>query len=122
MRWWCSPWRKGLRFSVHYFRRELAMMHEELPNAVRDAGVTVLLVDQLSAAGSTVADVLGLPFVTIANALLVNREPTVPPYFTGWFPGHSLWARWRNQLGNACSTDARHRFGVICSISASALG
>ena len=77
------------------------MMHEELPNAVRDAGVTVLLVDQLSAAGSTVADVLGLPFVTIANALLVNREPTVPPYFTGWFPGHSLWARWRNQLGNA---------------------
>jgi UDP:flavonoid glycosyltransferase YjiC (YdhE family) len=93
--------RKGLRFSVHYFRRELAMLHEELPDAVRGAGVTVLLVDQLSPAGSTVAEVLGLPFVTIANALLVNREPGVPPYFTGWFPRNGLWARWRNQLGNA---------------------
>jgi zeaxanthin glucosyltransferase len=93
--------RKGLRFSVHYFRRELAMLHGELPDAVRGAGVTALLVDQLSPAGSTVAEVLGLPFVTIANALLVNREPGVPPYFTGWFPRNGLWARWRNQLGNA---------------------
>lgn len=92
---------KGLRFSVDYFRKEQAMLHAELPEAVRGAGIDVLLVDQLSPAGSTVAEFLGLPFVTIANALPVNREPAVPPYFTGWLPGTGPWARWRNQLGNA---------------------
>jgi glycosyltransferase, MGT family len=93
--------RKGLRFSVDYFRKEQAMLHAELPDAVRGASIDVLLVDQLSPAGSTVAEFLNLPFVTIANALPVNREPAVPPYFTGWLPSTGPWARWRNQLGNA---------------------
>lgn len=93
--------REGLRFSVDYFRTEQAMLHEELPEAVHAASIDVLLVDQLCPAAGTVADLLGLPFVTIANALPVNREPAVPPYFTGWPPSKRLWARWRNQLGNA---------------------
>lgn len=93
--------REGLRFSVDYFRREQAMLHEELPDAVRAASIDVLLVDQLCPAAGTVADLLGLPFITIANALPVNREPAVPPYFTGWLPSNRPWARWRNQLGNA---------------------
>ena len=93
--------REGLRFSVDYFRKEQAMLHAELPDAVRGASIDVLLVDQLSPAGSTVAEFLNLPFVTIANALPVNREPAVPPYFTGWLPGPGPWVRWRNQLGNA---------------------
>ena len=63
------------------------MLHGELPAALRAAG--------------TAAERLGLPFVTISNALPVNREPAVPPYFTGWLPSPSPWARWRNQLGNA---------------------
>jgi len=92
--------RAGLRFSVDYFRREQAMLHQELPDAVRRAGIGVLLVDQLSPAAGTVADLLHLPFVTIANALPVNREPAVPPYFTGWLPASGPWPRWRNQLGN----------------------
>jgi MGT family glycosyltransferase len=92
--------RAGLRFSVDYFRREQAMLHAELPDAVRRAAIDVLLVDQLSPAAGTVADLLHLPFVTIANALPVNREPAVPPYFTGWLPGRGPWPRWRNQLGN----------------------
>lgn len=79
--------RQGLRFSVAYFRREQAMLHGELPAALRAAG--------------TAAERLCLPFVTISNALPVNREPAVPPYFTGWLPSPSPWARWRNQLGNA---------------------
>jgi len=93
--------REGLRFSVEYFRREQAMLLEELPDAVRGASIDVLLVDQLCPAGGTVADLLDLPFVTIANALPINREPAVPPYFTGWLPCNTPWARWRNQLGNA---------------------
>jgi hypothetical protein len=29
---------------------------------------------------ATVADYLGLPFVTVCNAMLINREPGIPPY------------------------------------------
>jgi len=93
--------REGVRFSVAYFRRELAMLFAELPAAVRAAGVDVLLVDQLSPAAGSVAEVLGLPFVTLSNALPINREPAVPPYFTGWMPSPQPWARWRNHWGNA---------------------
>ncbi len=91
----------GLRFSVDYFRREQAMLDAELPEAVAGAGVDGLLVDQLSPAAGTVAESLGLPFITICNALPVNREAAVPPYFTHWQPSRKPWARWRNQLGNA---------------------
>ncbi|MEB3266064.1 MAG: nucleotide disphospho-sugar-binding domain-containing protein [Cyanobacteriota bacterium] len=91
----------GLRFSVAYFVREQAMLFAELPAAVRAAAIDVLLVDQLNPAGGAVAELLGLPFVTLANALPVNREPAVPPYFTGWLPSRWPWARWRNRLGYA---------------------
>jgi MGT family glycosyltransferase len=37
--------------------------------------------------------------VTICNALLLNREPNVPPPFTGWPYNPSSWARVRNNLG-----------------------
>lgn len=77
------------------------MLHEELPDAVRGAGIDVLLVDQLCPAAGSVEDPLNLPFVTVANALPVNREPAVPPYFTEWLPDTRPWARWRNQLGKA---------------------
>jgi len=93
--------REGLRYSVDYFRREQAMLQAELPQALTTAGIDVLLVDQLSPAAGTAAERLGLPFITICNALPVNREAAVPPYFTGWRPSRRPWARWRNQLGNA---------------------
>ncbi|MFN9425746.1 MAG: glycosyltransferase [Cyanobacteriota bacterium] len=92
--------REGLHFSVDYFRRELAMLHAELPEAVRSAAIDVLLVDQLCPAAGTVADKLALPYITICNALPVNREAAVPPYFSGWVPSPGPWARLRNQLGN----------------------
>ena len=93
--------REGLRYSVAFFRREQTMLLDELPQALTSAGIDVLLVDQLSPAAGTVAERLGLPFITICNALPVNREAAVPPYFTGWRPNQQPWARWRNQLGNA---------------------
>jgi zeaxanthin glucosyltransferase len=91
----------GLRFSIDYYRREQAMLFAELPAAVMAAGLQVLLVDQVSAAAGAVAASLSLPFVTIANALPINREPAVPPFFTDWQPGPAPWTRWRNRLGHA---------------------
>lgn len=68
------------------------------PTVVRDAGITALVVDQASFPGGTVADQLGLPFATVCNALLLNPDPAVPPYFTHWYPRNVWWARIRNQI------------------------
>ncbi len=76
------------------------MLHQELTAAVALAGIQLLLVDQICPAGASVAEKLGVPFVTISNALPVNCEPAVPPYPTGWLPSNAPWTRWRNQIGN----------------------
>jgi len=54
------------------------MLCRELPAALQQAGIDGLIVDQMEAAGGLVADALGLPFVSVACALPVNREPHLP--------------------------------------------
>jgi MGT family glycosyltransferase len=46
-----------------------------------------------------VAERLGLPFVTICNALMINRDPVAPPPFTPWTYHDTWWARARNRVG-----------------------
>jgi UDP:flavonoid glycosyltransferase YjiC (YdhE family) len=59
------------------------------PALVRKAAVAALLVDQTSFSGGTVADQLQLPFATVCNALLLNPDPAVPPFFTHGSPARS---------------------------------
>lgn len=54
------------------------MLCRELPSALEKAGVDGVIVDQMEAAGGLVAEALGLPFVSVACALPVNREPHLP--------------------------------------------
>jgi zeaxanthin glucosyltransferase len=90
----------ALKFSIAFFQTETTMILREAPTAVQASGVEALLVDQISAAAGTVADRLQLPFVTICNALLLNREPGIPPYATNWEYQDSFGARIRNRIGN----------------------
>jgi zeaxanthin glucosyltransferase len=90
----------GLKFSIQFFQKEAAMLFREAPAAITQTGVEALIIDQITAAAGTIADYLKLPFVTICNALLVHREPAVPPYFTHWQYKTDGWAKARNQLGN----------------------
>jgi MGT family glycosyltransferase len=78
----------------------MEMHFEDLPAALRQSGVEAMLIDQASTAGGTVAESQALPFVTICNALPMNREPGVPPFFTGWRYREGTLARLRNRLGN----------------------
>ena len=91
----------GLKFSIDFFKRETQMLFREAPQAIREANIDVLIIDQISSSMATVADYLDLPFVTVCNAMLVNREPGVPPYSTHWAYSTTPWARLRNRLGNA---------------------
>ncbi len=91
----------GLKFAIEFFEREAKMLFRDAPEAIRQAGIDLLLVDQLTNAGGTIADYLNLPFITVCNALPINREPGVPPNFTSWSYENVWWARRRNQLGHS---------------------
>lgn len=54
------------------------MLCRELPAAIESLGIDAIIADQMEAAGGLVADGMKLPFVSIANALPVNREPGIP--------------------------------------------
>lgn len=68
----------GLRRVILDMADSTDMLCRELPDAIRALGIDALLADQMEAAGGLVAEALGLPFASIANALPVNREPGVP--------------------------------------------
>ena len=93
----------ALRFTIRAICQTTEMICRAAPTAVRASGVDLLLVDQTQPAGGSVAQHLRIPFVTICNALALNREGPVPPPFTGWTYRDSLWARARNRLGYAIS-------------------
>lgn len=87
----------AVRYTFQLIRNGAAMVLREAPAAIRQAGIDALLVDQASPEGGTVADYLGLPFISVCNALLLNREPKVPPPFTDWGYNPAWWAQLRNQ-------------------------
>ncbi len=68
----------GLRRVIQDMARTTAMLCRELPPAIDKLGIDALLCDQMEAAGGLVAEGMGLPFASVANALPVNREPGIP--------------------------------------------
>jgi MGT family glycosyltransferase len=93
----------ALRFTINAVARTSVMVCRDAPDAIRRAGIDALLVDQMEPAGGAVAEHLGLPFITVCNALAINRDPVAPPPFTDWSYRDSPWARLRNKIGYAAS-------------------
>lgn len=90
---------KAMRFTLDQLARSAHVLHGELPQILLRSGVDGLIVDQIQAAGATVAEALELPFVTLCSALATHREPAIPPFATSWCYRDHLWARFRNRLG-----------------------
>lgn len=74
----------GLRRVIADVAATTDMLCRHLPAAVERAGVDVLVCDQMEAAGGLVAEALGLPFVSVACALPVNREAGLPLPVMPW--------------------------------------
>ena len=89
----------ALLYTIDLFRQGTEAVLQEVPQACRRSGVEALLIDQVLLEGSTIAEYLNLPFVTICNALLLNPEPDVPPALIGWDYDPSWLGRLRNQIG-----------------------
>ena len=91
----------GICYAIKSYLKPLAAITlSEGPTAITATSVDVLLVDQLMFEGGTVAELLGIPFITVCNSLLMNVEAGVPPYVLPWSYNISRWAYWRNQLGH----------------------
>lgn len=93
----------SLRLAVEGARRITELLCEELPAAFARAHIDCVLVDQNEPAGGTVAEHLGLPFVTVCPSLPLNREPGIPPPFMPWAYSATPWGRLRNRIGYGLS-------------------
>ena len=93
----------ALRFTIDAVARTSVMVCRDAPDAIRRARMDTLLVDQMEPAGGAVADHLGIPFITVCNALAINRDPVAPPPFTDWNYRDDRWARLRNKAGYGAS-------------------
>lgn len=68
----------GLRRVIVDMAQTTSMLCRELPAALEALRIDALIGDQMEAAAGLVAESMGLPFVSVACALPVNREPGIP--------------------------------------------
>ncbi|WP_046112438.1 glycosyltransferase [Aquincola tertiaricarbonis] len=75
------------------------MLCREAPAVIERLQPGAIVCDQLEPAGGLLARRYRLPQVSVANALMLDREPYVPPPFTDWPYARTTWARERNLGG-----------------------
>lgn len=74
----------GLRRVIRDVATTTDMLCREAPARLRALSVDAIVADQMEAAGGLVAAHLGLPFVSVACALPVDREPRIPLPVMHW--------------------------------------
>jgi len=91
---------KALRYTIDMMRLAAEVTLRDMPAVIRAHGIEGLLVDQVNPAAGTVAEIAGLPFVKVANALALNRDPACPPAVLPWRYRPGPLGRLRNAAGN----------------------
>lgn len=89
----------AFQYTTNLCKQGATVILRDAPTAIKKARVEILLIDQSVLEGPTVAEYLGIPFITVCNALILNPEPGVPLGFFFWQYYSSWWARLRNQFG-----------------------
>jgi MGT family glycosyltransferase len=89
----------ALRHTINAIQKGTQLNLRELPSLIKQAGVDALIVDQVSPEGGSVAELLDIPFVSCACALMINRDVSVPPFNTSWDYSPAKWAKVRNWAG-----------------------
>lgn len=81
----------GLRRVIGDIAAGTDLLCREAPAWLERLGVDAVVADQMEAAGGLLAEGLGIPFVSVACALPVNRDPRVPLPVMPW--GYAADAR-----------------------------
>lgn len=75
-------------------------MLEHATPKIQEANLDILVTDQISLPQSTLGDHLGIPYVSISNALLMIEDTVVPVIFSGRAPNSGMIGK----LGTAAET------------------
>jgi MGT family glycosyltransferase len=115
---WTRPMAKirglaGLGGTIADMARQTDLICRQAPSALREIGADAVLADQLEAGGGIVAEHLGLPWISVASALPINREPGVPPPYVGWAYDPSDRGRWWNEGAYRISDLLMRRVGDV---------
>ncbi|MBK6265313.1 glycosyltransferase family 1 protein [Marivirga sp. S37H4] len=89
---------EAMRYWQEDYIKLLKLMLISLPTAIVKEKIDFLLVDQSDGAGGSVADHLGIPYVTLAIGCNMSWEPDLPPVFTPWGYNASEGGRTRNTI------------------------
>ena len=87
----------AFRFTVERVEKTGRMILRDAPAAIQAARIDALLVDEMDVAG-TVADYLGIPFVSIAIVPPIQSDICAPPFFFGWRAERDWFSILRNWL------------------------
>jgi MGT family glycosyltransferase len=87
----------AVKYTMDLIQSGAAIVLRDAPAVIQHLKVEVLIVDQVSPEAGSIAEALGLPFISVCNALMLNQEPSIPPIFTNWGYDSSIWAQLRNQ-------------------------
>lgn len=88
----------AFQYTIKLITQVSDLFLSQAPTIIKTAGVEALLIDQVSLEGGTIADFLNIPFITVCSALLLNREPNIPPIVTTWQYSPTWRAYLRNQI------------------------
>ena len=86
------------RFTVERVKDTARMILRDGPDVVQNANLDAMLIDEADM-GGTVAEHLGLPFVSIAFFPPLIKDDRIPPFCFGWPAGQDPLSRLRNRLG-----------------------
>ena len=90
-----------LHYSIQSFCDYARVALREARTLLIQEEVDAIVADQASGSGGTIAEALGIPYVTVANGSIGNREPDIPPVYTPWQYEPGPQGRERNARGYA---------------------
>ncbi|WP_319422262.1 glycosyltransferase [Pleurocapsa sp. FMAR1] len=90
---------KAVKHTLQWIADYADTVLRDAPEVIQKADIEALLVDQVSPEGGSVAEYLGIPFISVCSAMMLNQDLNVPPYFTSWDYDPSWRGLLRNQLG-----------------------
>ena len=115
-----GPW--GIRRVIADMAAATDMFCRDAPAVLCAIGADCIIADQMEPAGGLVAEHLGLPFVSVACALPVNREALVPLPVMPWRYRSTPWGEQLNLHSSNVYDRAMQAHANVISRHAAAFG